>query len=73
MPASELLLRRVIAARNGAALDFRKAEMSKNYSQVDIDGSGKLTASDFPLATIAVVGAIVAAKLFLLAFVLVSI
>jgi hypothetical protein len=73
MPASELLLRRVIAARNGAALDFREGEMSRNYSQVDIDGSGKLVPSDFPLATIGVVGAIVAVKLFLLTFLLVSI
>jgi len=73
MAASELLLRRVSAARDGAALDFREGDMSKDYAEVDIDGSDKLTLSDFPLTTIAVVGSIVALKAFLLAFVLVSI
>ena len=45
----------------------------KDYSRVDIEGSRRLKAADFPLATIAVVGSIVALKAFLLAFLLVSI
>jgi len=73
MTASELLLRRVIAARNGAALDFREGEMTKDYSRVEIDGSAKLSVGDFPFATIAVLGSIVALKVFLLVFLLVSI
>ncbi len=73
MASSELLLRRVMAARSGEALDLKESEMNKNYSQVDIDGSGRLLPSDFPPATLAIVGAIVAVKLFLLAFLLVSI
>lgn len=71
-PASDLLLRRVKAARDGAVLDFRKDEM-KDYSRVDIEGSGRLSVADFPLATIAIVGSIVALKAFLLVFLLVSI
>ena len=47
--------------------------MSKNYAHLDIDSPGRLRAADFPLATIAAVGAIVAFTAFLLAFVLVSI
>ncbi len=70
--ASDLLLRRVAAARHGEAADFREDQM-KDYSRVDIEGSGRLKAADFPLATIAVVGSIVALKAFLLAFLLVSI
>lgn len=73
MTASELLLRRVAAARNAAALHFREDDMSKNYSRIDIDSSGRLSAADFPLATIATVGAIVAFTAFLLVFLLVSI
>ena len=73
MTATELLLRRVNAARNAVATHSREDEMSKNYSHFDIDSAGRLSASDFPLATIAAVGAIVAFTAFLLAFVLVSI
>ena len=47
--------------------------MTKNYSRVDIEGSGtRLTMADFPLGALAVVGAIVALKMFLLAFLVVS-
>jgi hypothetical protein len=73
MTASELLLRRVAAARNAATLQFREDDMSKNYSRIDIDSPGRLSAADFPLATIAAVGAIIALTAFLLAFLLVSI
>ena len=45
----------------------------KNYSRIDIDGSGKrLSMADIPFATVAVVGSIVALTIFLLAFLLVS-
>jgi hypothetical protein len=73
MIASELLLRRVTAARNAVALPLREDDMSKNYSRVDIDSPGKLSLADFPLATIAAIGAIIAFTAFLLAFLLVSI
>lgn len=46
--------------------------MTKDYSHVDIDGSGKLSVSDFPLTTIAIVASIVALTAFLLVFLLVS-
>jgi hypothetical protein len=72
MAASELLLRRVSAARNAVALSLGEDGMPKNYSRVEIDGSGKLSASDLPFATIAVVGSIVALTGFLLVFLLVS-
>ncbi len=72
MAASEVLLRRVVAARDGMALNFREGEMTKDYSQVDIDGSGKLNLADFPMATIAIVGSIVALTAFLFVFLLVS-
>jgi hypothetical protein len=70
--ASELLLRRVSAARNSVALNFREDAM-KDYSRVEIEGSGGLSAGDFPLATVAVVGSIVALTGFLFVFLLVSI
>lgn len=47
--------------------------MSKNYSRVDIDSPGRLSLADFPVATIAAIGAIIAFTVFLLAFLLVSI
>ena len=47
--------------------------MTKDYSRVEIDGSAKLSVGDFPFATIAVLGSIVALKVFLLVFLLVSI
>lgn len=47
--------------------------MTKNYSRVDIEGSGgRLSMADFSIGAIAVVGSIVALKMFLLAFLLVS-
>lgn len=46
--------------------------MAQDYSRVEIDGSGKLSASDFPFATVAIVGSIVALTGFLLVFLLVS-
>jgi hypothetical protein len=70
--ASELLLRRVNAARNAVALNFREDGMAQDYSRIEIDGSDKLSASDFPFATVAVVGSIVALTGFLLLFLLVS-
>jgi hypothetical protein len=72
MAASELLLRRVTAARNAVALNLREDEMGKDYSRIEIDGVRKLGVSDFPLATVAVVGSIVALTGFLLLFLLVS-
>lgn len=72
MAASELLLRRVTAARNAVALTLGEDGMTKDYSRIEIDGSGKLSASDFPFATVAVVGSIVALTGFLLVFLLVS-
>ena len=72
MAASELLLRRVTAARNAVALSLGEDGMPKDYSRIEIDGSGKLSASDFPVATVAVVGSIVALTGFLLVFLLVS-
>lgn len=47
-------------------------EMSKDYSQIDIDGPGRLSFGDVSFGTFAVVGAIVALTIFLLAFLLVS-
>lgn len=70
--ASELLLRRVTAARNATALDFGEDDMAKNYSRVEIDGSGKLSSGDFPFATVAAIGSIVALTAFLLVFLFVS-
>jgi hypothetical protein len=53
-------------------LHFMEYEMS-NYSRIDIDGTGgRLSFADFPLATVAIVGSIIALTLFLLAFLLVS-
>ena len=71
--ASELLLRRVTAARNAVALNSGENDLPKDYSRIEIDGSAKLGAGDFPLATVAVVGSIVALTAFLLLFLLVSI
>ena len=45
----------------------------KDYSRVEIEGSGGLSAGDFPLATVAVVGSIAALTGFLFVFLLVSI
>jgi len=46
--------------------------MSKNYSHIDIDGTGgRLRWADFSFATVAVVGSIIAFTMFLLAFLLV--
>ena len=54
-------------------LHSKEDEMTKNYSRVDIEGSGgRLSMADFSIGAIAVVGSIVALKMFLLAFLLVS-
>ena len=73
MTASELLLRRVAAAREAAAVPFNEDDMSKNYSRIDIDSPGRLRLADFSVATVAAIGAIIAFTAFLLAFLLVSI
>ena len=46
--------------------------MAKDYSKIDIDGTGRLSLADFPLATVAVVASIIALSVFLLAFLLFS-
>ena len=72
MAASELLLRRVAAARIAGAMNSREDQMTKDYSRVDIDASGSLGAHDFPVATVAAVGSIVRLTVFLIMFLLVS-
>lgn len=71
MAASELLLRRVTAARNAWALNSKEDEM-KDYSRIDIDTSGRLGMGDFPLGTVAAVASIIGLTVFLLMFLLVS-
>ena len=59
--------------RDRGGLHFLMENEMKNYSRIDIDGSGKrLSMADIPFATVAVVGSIVALTIFLLAFLLVS-
>jgi hypothetical protein len=66
-----ILFNQQLLPRGG--VHFMEYQMSKDYSQIDIDGpGGRLSFGDVSFGTFAVVGAIVALTIFLLAFLLVS-